>query len=173
MASRGAGATIGVRWSDLGLINSSAARVTSVWTGKLLARSRDGYSLEVPAYGAAFLIVQGKNGPMKRYEAAQSGSVSNRGVLVDKNAPVKFSGIRSRHAWAAIAITYTNASSKPLYAKLDVNGGAGTWIEFPPTGEHADRVWIQARLGDPKGGSVVEFSAGCQPGPQIRSLDVQ
>ncbi len=166
-------ARIAVQWNDLGLVPSSPVQVTNVWTGKTLGLLRNSYAAAVPANDAIFLLLRGREGGMNRYTPLRSGERHAPETPAGKDAPVRFSGVVSSHRWAAIAITYTNPSASPRYAKLHVNGMVGTWIEFPPTGNRARVVWIQAKLERNSAGNVLAFSARCAPSARISSIEVQ
>lgn len=169
----GSPARIAVQWNDLGLVPSSAVKATNIWTGKALGSLQNGYATVVPAKDAVFLLLRGKEAHMMHYAPSRSNENAAHKTQAGKEARVRFSGVVSHHRWATIAISYTNPTSSPRYARLYVNGTAGTWIEFPPTEGHARVVWIQAKLDPRSAGNVLTFLARCSPEPRISSIEVQ
>ena len=163
-------ATIPVRWSELGLQDSSPAKVRDVWAKKDLG-ALDSYSATVPAQDMFLLFVNGSEGPHAKYEMTRVAD--EHGAAVVRNQPVTFKGVGTHFTVAPIAISYMNPDKTPRLAELRVNGRIATRIAFPPTGGSSGTVWIESLLDREGAKNALEFSVESDPGPVIESISLQ
>jgi hypothetical protein len=152
------------------LQDSSPAKVRDVWVKKDLG-ALDSYSATVPAEDMVLLVVNGNEGPLKKYEMARGAG--DRGATVRGNSPATFKNVGSRFTVAPVAISYINPDKSPRFAELRVNGRIATRIAFPSTGGSSGTVWIEALLDREGAKNELEFSVLSDPGPVIESISLQ
>jgi hypothetical protein len=171
----GEAASMTVNWSDLGLAESSPASVKDIWAGKDLGAFNSSYSTTVPALDAMMVIVRGSEGKMNTYTAAGNGKQSSGAAAVLRSRPVSFARVTSRDKVARVQIAYTNPDKAPRVAELRVNGRIATRIAFPSTGSAniVGSIWIEALLDRAGAMNELNFSAVCDPGPEIESIAVE
>ena len=171
----GSPASITVRWSDLGLLDSSPATVRDLWARKDLGAFHSSYSATVPAGDAAMLLVHGSEGRLITYKAAGAGKQLAGSVTVQRAQPLSFTHVAATARVARIQIAYTNPDKAPRFAELRVNGQLATRIAFPPTGivNATGTIWIQSLLDRTGAENVLTFSTPCDPGPGIESISVE
>jgi len=164
----GDAASITVHWSDLGLGDSSSATVRDLWARKDLGPFDSSYSATVQSNDAVMVVVRGREGKLKTYNASASGEMR-------KGQEIGFTHVASRVPMARVRITYTNPDQAPRYAELRVNGRIATRIAFPPTGSGSAQgaIWIQALLDRAGAANEISFSLVRDPGPSIDSIAVQ
>jgi hypothetical protein len=157
-----------VRWTDLGLVNSSPVRVEDVWSGKDLGVIASTYSATVPAGDAAVLLASGSEGKNSTYK--EEGPAAAR-----SGREVRFGHLASHAPIARIEIAYTNPDKTPRFAELRVNGRVATRIAFPSTGGSGTRgvLSIQSLLDRPGEKNELVFSAGAGPMLSIESISVR
>lgn len=159
-------APISVTLAELGLLDSTPAGVKDAWTGKALGSVSPSYSATVPAADAVLLLVQGREAPFTSYKAATA-------MPLRHGQPLAFERVTSRAPMARVRIVYTNPGETELSADLRVNGRIATRIAFPPTGGAPGAVTVLSLLDRAGAKNVLEFSAVCDPGPEIRLIAVQ
>jgi len=173
----GAAAAISVRWSDLGLLDTSSATVNDVWAGKDLGAFKTAYSDVVPAGDAVMLLIRGSEAKLATYTPAGVGKqeAGSQAVLLRKGQPIDFLHVASGAHMARIQIAYTNPDKATRFAELRVNGQIATRIAFPPTGNNniVGIVTIQSLLDRDGAENELSFSSSCDPGPAIQSISVE
>ena len=166
-------AAISVRWTDLGLTESTP-EVSDAWTGERLRAAGNIYSATVAPDDGVLLLVSGVEASMTRYEPGITAPGSAPPGSVRRDHPVRFANVHARQAIARVQIVYSNPDSTSRFAELQIDGETVTRIAFPPTGKTgASYVWIQAEFKPANSGDVLTFSTNCDPGPVIRSISVQ
>lgn len=162
-----AAASIPARSSDLGLVDSSPAKVRDVWAKKDLGALNSSYSVTVPAEDAVLLLVNGSEGPSAKY--------GDQAATVERNHPVTFKNVASHTPVSPVAISYINPDKAPRFAKLRVNGRIATKIAFPSTGGNGTpgTLWIESLLDRDGAKNILEFSTESDPGPTIESISLQ
>jgi hypothetical protein len=159
-------AQISVSRADLALLDSSAASVINIWSGKFgesLGPLAASYSVTVPANDALLLLVQGQEAKFSSYKPAAR----------QPGRQITFTRIAATHPMARVQINYTNPGKATRFADLRVNGRIATRIAFPPTGNTAGAVTIQSLLDRADGKNKLEFSTSGDLGPVIQSISVQ
>ncbi len=166
-----ASASIPVRSSDLGLVDSSPAKVRDVWARKDLGALNSSYAVTVPAEDMVLLLVNGSDAPSAKYPMTRAGRVAT----VERNHPVTFKNVASHTPVAPVAISYLNPDKSLRFAELRVNGRIATKIAFPPTGGKGapGTLWIESLLDREGAKNVLEFSTDSDPGPAIESISLR
>jgi hypothetical protein len=159
-------APIPVRSADLGLLDSSSAKIHDVWADKDLGAFNDSSPITVPAEDMVLLVVKGSEAPQAKY--------GDHSAAVERNHTVTFKNVASHAPVAPIAISYVNPDKAPRFAELRVNGRIATKIAFPYTGSTAPgTLWIESLLDRDGAKNVLEFSTEGDPGPTIYSISLQ
>ncbi len=160
---------------DLGLLDSSPARVRDPWARKDLDTITGSYFASVPAGDAVLLIVRGAEPKPTAYKPAS-------GVQLKANHPVEFIHVSSAAHFARVQITYTNPDKATRFVELRVNGGTATRVAFPPTGgaNAAGTVTVLSPLDKTGANSAktgadnaLSFSVSCDSGLGIESIAVE
>jgi hypothetical protein len=170
----GTAAQIEVRWGDLGLADSSSAKIRDAWMHNDLGASEASYTATVPAGDLVLVVVFGSEAKSSSY-AANGQKERGNGVTVEWNRPLSFTHVGSRTRIAMVQITYKNPDRMTRFAELRVNGQVGTRIAFPPTGGNgsAGRISIEALLDRDGAKNELTFSTACDKGPGIESIAIR
>lgn len=167
-------APITVRWSDLGLLDSSST-VSDLWARKDLGAFNSAYSATVPPADAMLLLVRGSESKPVTYWPGEAGQSSTHITTIHPGQSTTFRNVASHARIARIQIVYANPDKTSRFADLHVNGQTGTRIAFPPTGTKTPTatISIMALLDRVGPANVLTFSTQCDQGPAIASLSIQ
>jgi len=169
-----AAALIPVRWSDLGLLESSTVTVKDVWAGKELGTGPGEVTPQVAAGDALVLLIRGTEAKWTTYKPVGKIKLDGSGEVVPliNGHMLDFADVASRAPMARIQIVYRNPETDVRFAELRVNGRIATRIAFPPTGRvnALGMVTIESLLDRAGAKNVLSFSTGGETGLGIESI---
>lgn len=148
-------APITVTWQQLGLVASSSASVQDVWAHAGLGTFTGSYtSPSVPAGGSMMLKLSGTDIASTTFLPSTvlgsatyaSCSACANGKAVTGLGTVTFNNVTSQTAGGFVQIAYLNSGNETLKAQLNTNGGNGTTVAFPPTGETVGTITVYVGL---------------------------
>ncbi len=170
-----------VTWQQLGLAAGTSATVRDIWAHKDLGAATGSYTVaSVPAGGTVMLVLSGTDVPSATFlPSTLSGgatysdcSACASGKIVTGLGTVAFNNVTSQTAGGYIQIAYQNAGTEVVKAQLAANGGNGTTLAFPPTGNAVGTVTVFVNLTAGQNALTLSSVDGTTPAPSITSVAV-
>ncbi len=170
-----------VTWQQLGLAAGTSATVRDIWAHKDLGAATGSYTVaSVPAGGTVMLVLSGTDVPSATFlPSTLSGgatysdcSACASGKIVTGLGTAAFNNVTSQTAGGYIQIAYQNAGTEVVKAQLAANGGNGTTLAFPPTGNAVGTVTAFVNLTAGQNALTLSSVDGTTPAPSIASVAV-
>ncbi|MBG0874906.1 alpha-galactosidase [Burkholderia sp. 9777_1386] len=170
-----------VTWQQLGFAAGTSATVRDVWAHKDLGAATDSYTVaNVPAGGSVMLVLGGTDVASTTFlPHTLSGGASYSpcaacasGQIVTGLGTVAFDNVTSQTVGGYVQIAYQNTGTDTAMAQLVTNGGRGTTLAFPPTGNVVGTVTVFVNLKAGQNALFLSSLDDSTPTPAIASLAV-
>lgn len=170
-----------VTWQQLGLAAGTSATVRDIWAHKDLGTATGSYTVaSVPAGGTVMLVLSGTDLPSTTYlPGTLSGGATYSdcaacasGKKVTGLGAVTFGNVTSQTAGGYIQVAYLNTGTETVNAQLVANGGNGTTLAFPPTGNAVGTVTVFVNLKSGQNTLTLSSVDGTAASPAITSIAV-